>query len=121
PYDARAGLLQTHRRHRRLPRRHDDQDPDRLGSASMSITTSPTATIERTNAARVPQKPEGSALLPAVMRSELTKLRSVRSTIWSLVATFGITVGFGALFSWAYISRYGDQSLQERLTFDPTA
>ena len=41
--------------------------------------------------------------------------------VGKVIATFGITVGFGALFSWAYISRYRDQSLQERLTFDPTA
>jgi hypothetical protein len=61
------------------------------------------------------------ALLPAVMRSEWTKLRSVRSTVWSLVATFGITVGFGVLLSWAYISRYDRLSLRERFTFDPTA
>ena len=60
-------------------------------------------------------------LLPHVMRSEWTKLRSVRSTVWSLFATFGITVGLGALFSWAYINRYNQQSLTERLTFDPTA
>ncbi len=61
------------------------------------------------------------SLLPYVMRSEWTKLRSVRSTVWSLIATFGITVGFGALFSWAYINRYNQQSLEERLTFDPTS
>lgn len=67
---------------------------------------------------------EGSGrryVLPYVMRSEWTKFRSVRSTVWSLIATFGITVGFGALFSWAYISRYNEQSLSERLSFDPTA
>jgi ABC-2 type transport system permease protein len=61
------------------------------------------------------------SLLPAVMRSEWTKLRSVRSTLWSLFATFGITVGFGALFCFAFISRYDQLSLKERLTFDPTA
>jgi ABC-2 type transport system permease protein len=60
-------------------------------------------------------------LLPHVMRSEWTKLRSVRSTVWSLFATFGITVGLGALFSWAYINRYNQESLTERLSFDPTA
>jgi ABC-2 type transport system permease protein len=67
------------------------------------------------------QTTDHGSVLPAVMCSELTKLRSVRSTIWSLVATFGITVGFGALFSWAYINRYNDLSLRDRLTFDPTA
>ena len=61
------------------------------------------------------------AILPAVLASEWTKLRSVRSTLWSLFAVFGITVGFGALLSWAYVSRYDRVSLRERLTFDPTA
>jgi ABC-type transport system involved in multi-copper enzyme maturation permease subunit len=41
--------------------------------------------------------------------------------MWSLLATFGITVGFGALLSAAYISRYDRLSPGERLTFDPTA
>jgi ABC-type transport system involved in multi-copper enzyme maturation permease subunit len=60
-------------------------------------------------------------MLRAVVQSEWTKLRSVQSTVWSLVATFGITVGFGVLLSWAYVSRYDRLSLRERLTFDPTA
>ena len=88
----------------------------------MSTPATSTATLEDTrDPAQDTQTSERRPLLPAVMHSELAKLRSVRSTIWSLVATFGITVGFGALFSWAYINRYNDQSLRERLTFDPTA
>jgi ABC-type transport system involved in multi-copper enzyme maturation permease subunit len=55
------------------------------------------------------------------MRSEWTKLRSVRSTVWSLFATFAITVGLGALFSWAYVNRFDQQSLADRLAFDPTS
>jgi ABC-type transport system involved in multi-copper enzyme maturation permease subunit len=63
----------------------------------------------------------GTRLLPAVVRSEWTKLRSVRSTVWSLLAAFTITVGFGALFCFAYVSRYDGLSLGQRLRFDPTA
>jgi hypothetical protein len=55
------------------------------------------------------------------MRSEWTKLRSVRSTIWPLVATVAITVGFSVLFCVAYVSQYDSVSARERLTFDPTA
>jgi ABC-type transport system involved in multi-copper enzyme maturation permease subunit len=79
-------------------------------AATGEVDTVPTASAPAT----------GQALLPAVMRSELTKLRSVRSTIWSLIATFGITVGFGALLCWAFINRYDQLNLRERLTFDPT-
>jgi ABC-type transport system involved in multi-copper enzyme maturation permease subunit len=64
---------------------------------------------------------ERGSILPRVMRSEWTKLRSVRSTVWSLIATFAITVGLSAVFSWAYTNRYDNLSLRERLTFDPTA
>jgi ABC-type transport system involved in multi-copper enzyme maturation permease subunit len=55
------------------------------------------------------------------MRSEWTKLRSVRSTVWSLFATFVITAGFGTLFCVAYIARYDRLGFRERLTFDATA
>lgn len=61
------------------------------------------------------------AVLPAVVRTEWTKLRSVRSTVWSLVATIGITVGLGMLFCFAYTRRFDRLGLRERLTFDPTA
>jgi ABC-2 type transport system permease protein len=61
------------------------------------------------------------AVLPAVVHAEWTKLRSVRSTVWSLVATIGITVGLGMLFCFAYTRRFDRLGLRERLTFDPTA
>lgn len=80
-------------------------------------TTTPEA-LESTSRGR---GPGSGVLLVPVMRSEATKLRSVRSTLWSLFATFAITVGFGLLFCLAYISRYDRLGLRERLTFDPTA
>ena len=59
-------------------------------------------------------------LLPAALRSEWTKLRSVRSTMWALLATIGITVGFGSLFCFAYTARYDRLDVAERRTVDPT-
>jgi ABC-type transport system involved in multi-copper enzyme maturation permease subunit len=41
--------------------------------------------------------------------------------MWSLFATFAITVGVGALFCFAYLARYDHLGLGARLTFDPTA
>jgi ABC-type transport system involved in multi-copper enzyme maturation permease subunit len=87
----------------------------------MSIATTTAIPDQATNIAGRTGSPVRGSLLPAVMRSEATKLRSVRSTIWSLVATFGLTVGLGALFCFAFVSRYDQLSLSERLTFDPTA
>jgi ABC-type transport system involved in multi-copper enzyme maturation permease subunit len=37
-----------------------------------------------------------------------------------LFATFGITVGLGALFCFAYVRRFDHLNLRQRLTFDPT-
>lgn len=56
-----------------------------------------------------PARPAGAAPRPAVagragfggaLRSEFTKIRSVRSTYWTLLALVLACVGIGALFSW---------------------
>ncbi|HEU5307978.1 MAG TPA: ABC transporter permease [Acidimicrobiia bacterium] len=64
--------------------------------------------------------PTAGALTP-VLRSEATKLRTVRSTVWTLVATVVATVGIGTLLSLARVSRWDQLSLRERLSIDPTA
>ncbi len=66
---------------------------------------------------RKPRRP----IFANVVTSEWTKMRTVPSTVWSLLTTIAITVGLGSLLSWAYVSRYDRLTLQERLTFDPTA
>jgi ABC-2 type transport system permease protein len=86
---------------------------------STAVSTAAVTDDARDEAPYVPA-PSGR-VLPAVIGSEWTKIRSVRSTICSLLATFGITVGLGVLFCVAYVSRYDRLSLNERLTFDPTA
>ncbi len=53
------------------------------------------------------------------VRSEWTKLRSVRSTYWTLLATGGIMVGLSALLCAAYVSRYDRLGPVERATFKP--
>lgn len=70
--------------------------------------------------APTPTPVEGT-LLPAVLRAEWTKLRSVRSSMWSLASTVVVTVGLGALLSWAYVHRYDRLGLGDRLRFDATA
>lgn len=65
--------------------------------------------------------PSGVVLWRAVVRSEWTKLRTVRSTMWSLIVTVVITVGLGALFCAARVSRWDHLDAGERLRFDPTA
>lgn len=60
-------------------------------------------------------------LFSDVLRSEWVKLRSVRSTYWTLLTTAVGMVGLGAIFCATYVARYDHQSVIDRLTFNPTA
>ncbi len=85
-----------------------------------------TTTIETTSVhpggaqTSVPRPPE-RLRMRNVLASEWTKLRSVRSTWWTIASTFAIMIGFGALLSLAYSSRADHLDLGDRLSFDPTA
>lgn len=83
-----------------------------IDTAARSLPSSTTA---------VSRPAADSSVLRAAIVSEWTKLRSVRSTMWSLLVTVGITVGFGTLFSFAVASRYDRLGVKERLSLDPTA
>ncbi len=48
----------------------------------------------------------GRASIGGMLRSEWTKLRSVRSTPWSLVAMAGIALGLMSLIAWAVMHRW---------------
>jgi ABC-2 type transport system permease protein len=76
------------------------------------------ATITRPDST-VPAPTTG--LFRAALGSEATKLRSVRSTMWTLFATLFVTIGIGALICLARVSRWDQLSIRERLTFDPTS
>ncbi len=56
-----------------------------------------------------------------VLRSEWTKLRSVRSTFWALTATVVLGVGLGAVISAAAAHGYAKSSVSGKLSWDPTA
>ena len=56
----------------------------------------------------------------ANVRAEWTKLRSVRSTVWTLLAAVGLAVGFGALVGVSQMSNWDNLKPNERLLFDPT-
>jgi ABC-2 type transport system permease protein len=67
-----------------------------------------------------PPDPTPRQLFTAVARSEWTKLRSVRSTLWALLITVSITIGLGTVIAAAWVSRWDHISAHDRLTFDPT-
>jgi ABC-2 type transport system permease protein len=53
----------------------------------------------------VVQHPRGRAGFTGALRSEFTKIRSVRSTYWTLFALIVVAVGIGALFSFGQTER----------------
>jgi ABC-type transport system involved in multi-copper enzyme maturation permease subunit len=54
------------------------------------------------------------------MHSEWTKLRSVRSTYWTLLAAVVGMVGIAGLLSAVYVNRYDQLSALEKATFNAT-
>jgi ABC-2 type transport system permease protein len=65
--------------------------------------------------------PSTTCVFVANVRAEWTKLRSVRSTVWTLLTTVGLAVGFGALVGVSQMSSWDDLDAAERLRFDPTS
>jgi ABC-type transport system involved in multi-copper enzyme maturation permease subunit len=57
----------------------------------------------------------------SAVKSEWTKLRSVRSTAWTLVALAVLTLGVAAIAGVAVSGSWKTMSLGDRLSFDPTA
>ena len=55
-----------------------------------------------------------------VLRSEWTKLRSVRSTFWALTATVVLGIALGAVISAATAHSYATFSVSQKLSWDPT-
>ena len=64
--------------------------------------------------------PSAQRVLAANIRAEWTKLRSVRSTTWTLLATIGLAIGFGALVGVSQMTSWDNLDPAERLRFDPT-
>lgn len=56
-----------------------------------------------------------------VLRSEWTKLRSLRSTVWSLLVAAGLIIGGGVLASSVTASNWPPPKAADRAAFDPTA
>lgn len=59
------------------------------------------------------------SVLLAAMHAEWIKLRTVRSTMWGFAATFGLTVGLGALLCSARVARWNRVGVAQRLLFEP--
>ena len=80
----------------------------------MTAITVATVTDEPTNV------PSAIQVFTSNVRAEWTKLRSVRSTTWTLLATVAIAIGFGALVGVSQMSNWDNLDPAEQLRFDPT-
>ena len=63
--------------------------------------------------------PRMRSVFLASMRSEWTKLRTVRSTTLALLGTFVLMIGLGALFPALAVSVWNHRSARQTATFDP--
>jgi ABC-2 type transport system permease protein len=69
---------------------------------------------------RASSAPAGGATLSRVTRSEWTKFWSLRSTWWTLLIAFVVTIGFATLIAWGEVSTLAHMDAQQRATLDVT-
>lgn len=66
-----------------------------------------------------PERAHERVTLPRVVRSEWTKLWTLRSTRWSLALAFLAQAGLGPLIAVIEMARWSHLTLQDRLTINP--
>lgn len=64
--------------------------------------------------------PNGRYGMSGLLKSEWTKIRSVRSTMWTLGVTVVLGIGLSALATWETRSHWSTMGIGDRLTFDAT-
>jgi ABC-2 type transport system permease protein len=63
---------------------------------------------------------KGHLRISSILRSEWIKMRTVRSTMWSLAALVVVTIGVAVIATVETSSQWHSMSLASRLSFDPT-
>jgi len=78
------------------------------------------AAVTTTRQAPVLPPPSGRAGFGGTLRSEFTKIRSVRSTYWTLLVLLAISIGIGAAICAGTAANWNQTSAADRATFDAT-
>ena len=86
-----------------------------MTATAAAIDPRPVASLDRVTPAR------GRVTQGGVFRSEWTKLYSLRSSRYSLLAAALMTIGFGIIASVANVSRWSSMSAADKASFDPLA
>jgi ABC-2 type transport system permease protein len=87
----------------------------------MSVVTAEAVPGPTSAVTDLPPVPLGHYSFAGALRSEWTKLCSVRSTIWSLVATAVLTLAICVLATGTEAGRWAHTNAGNRLAFDPTS
>jgi ABC-2 type transport system permease protein len=74
-----------------------------------------------TASSALPTLPPGRYRLSGALLAEWTKIRTVRSTAWCLLATVVTGIGIGILASASEASRWRNGDVIDKLLFDPTS
>jgi ABC-2 type transport system permease protein len=80
-----------------------------------------TAITSKTAAVTRRSDPGHGRVFEAVTRAEWTKMRSVRSTMWTLLVTIALAIGFGALVGVSQMNSWETLEPDLRARFDPTS
>jgi ABC-2 type transport system permease protein len=78
------------------------------------------ATVESQRILSVLPPVSGRAGLGGTLRSEFTKIRSVRSTYWTLLVLLVVSVGIGAAITAGTAANWSRMSPSSQASFDPT-
>jgi len=73
---------------------------------------------------RLEPPPRSRPVFPDLLRSEWIKLRSVRSSYWTLIVTIVGMIGLGALFCATYVARFNHMDVRDQIEatrFTPAA
>src|SRR5215813_5536130 len=92
----------------------------KASTAAKGETDMATVTTRQAQGAPVLPPPSGRAGFGGTLRSEFTKIRSVRSTYWTLLVLLAISIGIGAAICAGTAANWSQTSAQDRATFDAT-